>query len=389
LGGYSSQEDTVDIDNLSVSLKKDRYWAGFSGSPVFAGGKLAAVVRSVNIGERGAGLVASFLCPALDAEGDKEGQGRLRHVPEFFVPPDNSFWKERIRYAVIGTLEHHKEVYEGIKDEYLKLEKQTSIRNESDLVDALVRTPEEHVIKCFHRVFTSMQRRKTTSGVRAMEYLARVWLTLLAATHSSIEGIDTFKNDPSAKPFAMNAVEPIQVDVEAQAAHGERREPQLQLSGRGLRSPMDLTPDHKTGLDAHDRQAAKDVVATYESKTRPGLEAFKVEDVKDELEQFATRPETGLSGPIAPEDDAKRGRMIADQLDWDYDELGGSVYIRIPKVAETGESSDLRDLHQWCPQLLLFEVTKYDNSERLIKCMTGLYRIIYNAQQFLDDEINA
>lgn len=386
LGAYSSKEITVDINDLSVSLKKDKFWAGFSGSPVFAEGKLAAVIRTVNLGEHGAGLVASFVAPALDIKGGRH-QLRLRDVPQFLIPPDDRLWKEKLRLAVIDKLQRNKEVYERIKAEFQKLLKDEQIKDEAALADALASASVDSVIICFLRVFTSMQEMKSTSGVKVMEYLARIWLTLVAVEHSAVDGIAAFKKDQSAKTLSLNAVKPVQVDVEAQAANGERREPQLQLTGEHLRSPMDLTPNHKTGLDTNDRQASKDVVAAYNLKNRPGLEAFTAADVKNELEQFVTRPETGLAGPIAPDDDKERGRQISKQLLWDSELSGGSFYIRLQKKVEAEASSALRDLHPWCPQLLVFEVTEHSKSERS-DALSGLYCIIYLAQRFLAGESN-
>ncbi len=382
---FSEKATKADINGSDVQLEDDALWAGFSGSPVFAGGKLAAVVRTVNLGEDGAGLSASFISPALDVEGGKQ-QVRLRDVPEFLVAPGNMLWQEQLRAEVVKKLEHDKAVYSAIKAEYLKQEKDAVIRNESALVDALARAPTNNVINCFLGVFRSMEQSASSSGVEVMEYLARVWLTLVAAEQRTIDGIDTFKYDHAAEPLAVNAVEPELVDVEAQAAIGENCEPRLDLYGQRLRSPMDLTPDHNTGLDANDCQAAADVDLARRLKTQPGLEAF-IDDVKNALEDRAIRPEGGLPvGFIASKNDKKRRYFISDQLDLNFAEKGRSVYIRIPKPVETDEPSALRDLHQWCPQLLIFEVTKNEEDLERYQYLTRLHSIIYRAKKFLDVE---
>ncbi len=386
-GGFSKNAIKADVNGLDVELDDDELWEGFSGSPVFSGGKLVAVVRAVNTGQRGAGLVASFVSAALDKEGGRD-QVRLRDIPGFLVPRDTGLCWKRLQPGVLKAFETAPAVYEAIKKDYLeKLEKDTDIKKASDLVNALYRAPQDKVIGCFVRVLQLMIQQNLPDEVGILDYLARVWLALLAADQGSIDGLGDFKNDPSAEPFSVSAVDPVPADIEGQAANSDSRYPRLQLYGQRLRSPMDLTPDHKTGLDENDSLAAKDAAGALIMKTRPGMGAFTEKDAKDELEKFATRPETGLSGPIAPEDDKKRGRIIADQLAWDYEEYGGSFYIRIPRPAETGEHSALRDLHQWCPQLVIFEVSIGDNPERM-RCLTGLHRIIHKAQSFLADDIN-
>jgi hypothetical protein len=138
-GAFSENALTVDVDDLSVSLENDELWAGFSGSPVFSfsGDKLVAIARTVNIGENGAGLVASFISPALDAMGGRD-QVRLRDVPVFFVPSANVLWSEKLRPNAIKMLQAGSGVYKAIKKIYQdKVDKGADISNEAELVDAL------------------------------------------------------------------------------------------------------------------------------------------------------------------------------------------------------------------------------------------------------------
>ncbi len=349
---FSEKALKADVDDLNVKLKDDGLWAGFSGSPVFAGGKLVAVVRRVNVGESGAGLVASFISPALDAQGGRD-KIRLRDVPEFLVSPDINLWEKRYRELVITSLERHKSLFKDIRNIFQRQFVANAISSESDLADAMKEMPISDVIACFSEV---LGRADSATEVMALEYLARIWLTLLVAEQDSITQIVAYKNDPTAEPITMNSVDLEEVDVEGQAANGENRDPLLDIIGGTLRSPRDLTPGNKTGIDEGDRLAARDVSSSYRLKTQTGLEAFTEEDVKDKLEHFVTQ-ESGFSSPIGRDDDAKRGRLITRQLRLDNLSARASAYIRIP--AQTDRESALWGIRkEWCPELLMFAVSK-------------------------------
>ncbi|MCI5146030.1 MAG: hypothetical protein D3923_10990, partial [Candidatus Electrothrix sp. AR3] len=177
-----------------------------------------------------------------------------------------------------------------------------------------------------------------------------------------------------------------------QAANAENRNLHVRLVGKDLRSPFDLTPSATVGLDKDDRQTAKDAKDKYNRKTKPGYEVFTVDEAKDALEKFATRPESGLSSPLSPGDDIQRGLEIHDQLEWACEELEEeleekiSYYIRLAEPVN--QDSCLYDLHRWCPQILVFAVSSSDNRERK-NCLSGLHRIIHRAEIFLNEQHQA
>jgi hypothetical protein len=176
--------------------------------------------------------------------------------------------------------------------------------------------------------------------------------------------------------------------VESKAAEASASEPLLQLACHHLRSPLDLTPQHNTGMDTNGRIAAQDAKDAYALKTRLGMDAFRAEDAKEELERHATRPETGLSRSMLPDDDQARGLAVSEQLHFDRIEHGRSFYVRIPAARDGADADALRELHRWCPELLVFEVDQIEDPRRRGQ-LSGLYRIIYRSQQFLCDRQEA
>jgi hypothetical protein len=260
----------------------------------------------------------------------------------------------------------------------------TEIRDTAALARLLYESPRQNVIAYLLPSLSQVIGQNDREGVVAVEYLARVWLSLLAAEQGALPPIGGFARDASAPPLRIEAEQPILVDVESKAAEASASEPLLQLAGDHLRSPLDLTPRHNTGLDTSGQRAARDAKDAYALKMRPGMEAFRAEDAKEELERHATRPETGLSRSLLPDDDRARGHAVSEQLHFDRIEHGRSVYIRIPAAGDRADADALRELHRWCPELLVLEVDPIEDPRRR-DLLSGLYRIIYRSQQFLSD----
>jgi len=391
LGVGSAQEITTDINDLDVKLDDTELWQGFSGAPVFSpassAGRLVAVVRTVNTGESES-LVASFIAPALDARGDADcdgpGRGLLRDLPGFMQPrlDDHQCWR-RLRPAVVTLLKQNTDVGDMLRTRCPSQPQDARIDTAEGLADTLYQLPRQQVIDSLLYTLGRMSEPINTDGLRTLEGLARTWLVLLAAEGSgSLRGIHDFRADADAIPLVLQAAQPLLIDVEAQAAEAEGRDAQFLLNGSHLRSPLDLTPEHNTGLDENGAQVLADTKDACRLKAQPGMEAFSDSDAKNQLERFATRPETGLAAPLSPTDDAERGAIISDQLDLASSEAGASFYLRIPPPGHGNDT--LRQLHRWCLSLLLIEVQPRDDRARM-KALSGLNRIIHRVQQLLAD----
>jgi hypothetical protein len=186
--------------------------------------------------------------------------------------------------------------------------------------------------------------------------------------------------------LALTAVDPARIVVEGVIAKNEKRKASFKLSGQQLKSTFDMTPENYTGLDENDSQLAQDARSQIGRKTQPGMGAFAGKDVEEELEEFSI-PHSGLEKSSLPSDPEERRGYIDDQLEFVYEEAGGSVYVRIPSLDQTSENSDLRNLHQWYQQLLVLEVTTQFDQQRT-KTLSWLHRIIHDAQKYLTEEQN-
>jgi len=366
----------------SIALDDEDLWKGFSGSPVFAGGKLTAVVRAANTHERGRGLVVSFVSAALLTKGGVKAL-RLTDLEGFALPPAREQSWEVLGPEVVKQLETSATVFDALKTKYTEIvDSRASFGNESELATAMYGAPVDKLSRCLNMVLRSMIACGEADGIRVIEHLAHVWLVLIAADRGNIEEVESFKSDSKLPPFSVKAVEPVVLEVEAQAARGEGRLPTLELKGQCLRSRFDYTPDvQSTGMDMDGSVATGHTMSVLRRKTQPGMNAF-VERVSGHLKSLVVDPETGIS-TLSALDAKDQERLIAWHLELKGDELGGSIYIRVPPASGTEEQSALRELRGRCPPLLLIEVTEDHDPEHMLWVST-LHRIIYNAQQALN-----
>ena len=72
----------------SLSLAKDKYWDGISGSPVFASDRLVGLVCRCIPHCNGACLGVVFICMALDIASDGNDHTLLQNVPGFWKTVD-------------------------------------------------------------------------------------------------------------------------------------------------------------------------------------------------------------------------------------------------------------------------------------------------------------
>ncbi len=385
LGDFSSQATQVDLGQLSVSLDDDSLWAGFSGSPVFVNDRIAAIVTQTNRGERGGGLVAALISPALEAIGAPDDIA-LKHVDGFMVPPADSVWFEQLHPYVIELLAMDGNTFQLIKNEFLqKVVVKSDIINAEALADALHKAPVDKVVSCFLASLRKLKEQRSMIGADVLEQLAGVWVVLLAVEREVLFDIPSYKQNPASEPLKVPAAAPEKIEVEGLAAKNEGRKAKLRRRGGNLKSDFDMTPEAPTGLDEDDYFFATDAMTQVGRKTRPGLSGF-IDEAHEQLEKFATREGTGLERPLSDDADERR-EIISDQLGLDYDELGGSVYIRIPPLDRVSSDSALHKLHEWYPPLLVFEVTTVKDRERT-RSLSALNRIIHGAQEFLSDRNN-
>lgn len=380
-GAFSDDRNTVDIDDLNIQMQDTGLWQGFSGSPVFSpiSGPLVGVARLVNTGERNS-LVASLIVPALDAKGDKEGQGqgRLRDLPGFLQPPDNSQCWGRLQKQVIARLEQDSQLKKALSDSCQQyLPPDSSNGSCEQLAENLYQLSETHLVNSFLATFGILKSAPNVDGLQGLQELALIWLALFAAGTAAQCDIDAFKASPEADPLALQAVEPILVDVESQLAEAESGEPILRNNGRHLRSPLDLTPDHDTGFDEHSHQADRDTRSAYQLNGQPGMEAFTADAVKQAVEDHVTGGKTGISAALTSE--PQRGLVYSGLLAQDRMVEKRSPYIRIPAERQ-GE--DLQELHGWCPELLLIQVNQREDLQHML-ALSGLNRIIHVVQELL------
>ncbi|MCI5145934.1 MAG: serine protease, partial [Candidatus Electrothrix sp. AR3] len=216
LGGCSEGENKIDLNNPTVNLHDNEDWAGFSGSPVFVKNKLVAVVRTVKTGENS--LTASFISTALDSKGEGPDQPVLRDIPDFLIAPTRKKCWERVQQKVADALTDT--VYKALKKDYQdKINSEAKINNSAALAELLFREENIKVIKLFSRVSTAMRKQQQVQEVCIMKDLASIWLVLMAAEQGNICGAEEFKENASAQSLDIKAVEPVLLDVEAQAAN--------------------------------------------------------------------------------------------------------------------------------------------------------------------------
>ena len=384
--GLFDQDIAADIDKLS-GLDDDELWAGFSGSPVYSDNKLTAVVQWVNTGERGKGLRATFIAPALDAVGDNN-LIPLRQVEDFLVSPGTEYCWNLHRKYVVQELNRDSTAFETLKQGYReKISAADEIRLQEQFAQALyhnlqTQDRQSKIIHCFTSVFGKMRGDQDVKGVRLLMRLSRILLALLTAEQRDVSDISAYKNNPYAPPFSVKAEDPVQAEVEGQAANSEERRPEFELNGEQFSSVFDITPGHNTGMDSNYHQMKKDIVRTHYLKTVPGK--ISVDKLKDTVESFATRSRTGIPIDQLPKDNIERGSYCGNQLDRACRAMTGSHYIILDKARNEEGRKGLDILREWCPQLVLFEVESVYDRDRTMN-LSELFQIILEAEEFLRD----
>lgn len=382
LGGYSPNQPTADLDELSVQFQKDEDWGGFSGSAVFSANRLVGIVRTVNMGESGKGLTLSFIAPALLASGDEPGMGRLRDVPDFLVCPGKGACWGRLRAGVIRRLETHEALREHLAERCRKdLPTGTEIPGPAALADLLFDLPQREIGPALQSALDLMlQPTQDKAGIQAVEYLALVWLRLLAAEQGAVPPLVGAANTPNGSPLSVAVSQPVLLDLESKLAEASGSDPLLRVAGDVLRSPLDLTPEHNTGLDAHGHLAQQDAKDAYAIKSRPGMELFRPEDAKARVKRHVTGSGAGITLSDLPPDDHECGELVSELL---YSEgKSRNYYIRVPANWQCKEADDLRALGSWVPELLLIDVEQTKDLTRT-GYLAALHRIILCCQTAL------
>ncbi|GAB6040965.1 trypsin-like serine protease [Endothiovibrio diazotrophicus] len=385
VGHYRAEKRRASFSSTTVTLKEDASWKGFSGSPIFVGGRLSAVAIKVNTGESGAGLVGSFVSDALDTAGGAEGRS-LRELLGMANPDArNAVWNER-RAAVINDLRALPRLYEQLVAAFLDaFGGHQQVGDAVLLADAMFNASSDEVVDCLGDCLNRLLKRRTPAEMEAIERIANVWLCLIAADRDSIPVPGVYAQDRAAPPIKMVAAAPEEVDVEAQAARAEERDVRLRSRGKRLYSPLDITPEHGNGLDERGEGAKRDAAEAAVAKLKPGRAAFPGL-IRMQVARHVADSETGLalSDVLTDSDDPleheAQGRMIARHLRNAKGELGGSLYVRLPGNGEPGGDAAMVDLHRWCPPLLLFDVAE-DTDWRRKGTISMLHKIIYNAQR--------
>lgn len=385
LANYSPREIAADLDGLSVQLEGDKYWSGFSGSAVFAGHRLVGVVRTVNTGERGKGLTLSFVAPALMATGDGAGMVPLREVPGFLVCPGPQACWDKLRAGVIQRLDHHARLSEHLAASCREaLPEASEIDGSEALAGRIFDLPRPTLCRALERALEAMlQAPRDLAGVQGIEYLALIWLRLLAAEQGAVPPLGGASSTPGDAPLPVMASRPLLLDLESKLAEASGGEPLLRATADYLRSPLDLTPAHNTGLDPHCRQAQQDAKDAYALKNRPGMgmELFRPEEAKRQVKEIVVDSGIGLALSDLPPDDATCGRFVSGLLP---DRGNRRYYVRVPVTWQGAEAQAVRALGGWAPELLVIDVDPVEDWERS-RDLAALHRIILRCQTALSD----
>jgi len=382
LGGYSPDEPTADIDDLSVQFEKDEDWSGFSGSAVFSGNRLVGVVRTVNTGESGKGLTLSFIAPALSASGDEPKMGHLREVTGFLVCPGRSACWEGLRPGVIRQLDAHEGLHNHLADRCRRdLPPGSEILGAEDLADLLFGLPQREIGPALQSaLYPMLGLLRDKAGIQAVGYLALVWLRLLAAEQGAVPPLDGAAGTFGGSPLSVAVARPVLLDLESKLAEASGSEPLLSVAGNDLRSPLDLTPEHNTGLDADGSRAQQDARDAYAIKNRPGRELFRSEEAKAQVKNHVVGTGIGMAVSELPLDDGECGDLVSDLL---YSEgKSRSYYIRVPAAWQCEEANALRALGNWAPELLVIDVEETKDVKRT-GYLAALHRIILCCQTAL------
>jgi hypothetical protein len=381
LSDYSRDEIAADLDGLNVQFRKDEDWSGFSGSAVFSGNRLVGIVRTVNTGESGKGLTLSFIAPALLASGDEPEMGRLRDVPGFLVCPGRRACWEKLRAGVVKRLDTRAALREYLAACCRKdLPPGAEIPGTEDLADRLFDLPLLELGRSLNSVLDPMlQPPPDEAGIQAVEYLALVWLRLLAADQGAVPPLDGAARGSNTSPLPVVASQPSLLDLESKLAEASGSDPMLHAVGDDLRSPLDLTPAHNAGLDPDGRRAQQDVKDGYAAKNSPGIVLFRSEAAKASVKEHVLK-ETGMTLSALPNDDAQSGLSVSSLL---YSEgKSRSYYVRIPSTWEGEEAKALRALGSWAPELMVIDLEQVKNPDHSL-ALGVLHRIILRCQKAL------
>jgi hypothetical protein len=378
LGGYSQDQSTADLDGLNVQFREDEDWGGFSGSAVFSANRLVGVARAANTGESGKGLTLSFIAPALLANGDEPEMSRLRDVPGFLVCPGKGACWQGLRSGVITRLDTHEALSEHLAECCRRhLEPGKEISGNEKLADLLFDLPQLELGRSLTSALDPMlQPPQDKAGIQTVEYLALVWLRLLAAEQGAVLPLEGGARAPNDTPLPVAASYPVLLDLESKLAEASGSDPVLRVAGDDLRSPLDLTPAHNAGLDADGRRAQQDAKDALALKTRPGEELFRSEDAKTRVKEHVL-PGTGMTLSDLQRDDEQSGRFVSRLL---YSRgKSRSYYIRIPANWQGPDAEAVRVLGSWAPELLVIDVELVENLERSLH-LAVLHSIILRCQ---------
>jgi hypothetical protein len=227
-----------------------------------------------------------------------------------------------------------------------------------------------------------LQPPQDKAGIQAVEYLALVWLRLLAAEQGTVPPLVGPARTLQGAPLSVAASPPMLLDLESKLAEASGSDPLLCVAGDLLRSPLDLTPAHNTGLDKDGRLARQDTKDAYALKHCPGTELFRSEDAKARLKQHAIATGIGMTLGDLPSDDAQSGRFVSELF---YAEgKYRSYYVRIPATWQGPDAEAVRALGAWAPELLVVDVEQVQNPERSLD-LAVLHRIILRCRTALSD----
>ncbi len=197
------------------------------------------------------------------------------------------------------------------------------------LADILFDLPQRELGRCFEATLAPMLRPpQDKAGTQAVEYLALVWLRLLAAEQGAVPPLVGAAKVPNDSPLPVAVSQPVLLDLESKLAEASVSDPLLSVAGDYLRSPLDLTPAHNAGLDTDGRRAQEDAKDAYALKTRPGTELFRPEEAKARVKKHVIDSGIGMDLSDLPRDDAQCGHFVSGLL---YSEgKSRSYYVRIP-----------------------------------------------------------
>lgn len=257
----------------------------------------------------------------------------------------------------------------------------------SELMEVLRDESIENVVSCLSKILKQMKTEGAIEGLKGVENLAQIWMVLNAAEEGYTVNIKEYLADPYANPIPMTAFKPENLDIESKMALAEQREARLRLEGHRLYSPHDFTPCNQTGEDPRDQRAARDAQESIQRKYVPGMTAFS-ERLESKLVDFTTDPENeyGISKEeFESYDFEEQGKLVGTALELESDDLSGKLYIRVaPQILGT-ENSRLNELHQWCSNLVVVEVTTEKDVPKTQLYMR-LHKLICNAKQYCQNK---